>query len=231
MPLDEALRPAKPWTPTRPRASGASPPRSGTPSSLRSSRGEQFSGSPCRRRNDGSGGVDQLSSSAREGPIRSWSRSTVGASLVSFATVTELRDGAINGDWGELRRQSLERNLRTFIVVQPNDRLMSTVAECRSPCEHHAYEGPIHAFVQFAPMMSIGQRAADEACAALRTALSPRRDRHPTTARRGTTRSPWAPRRYGKGRSVPSQALRRAFPCRSTRGRYTKVGGSTARIS
>ena len=35
------------------------------------------------------------------------------------------------------------------------------------------YKGAIHAFVQFAPMMSIGQRAADEACAALRAALSP----------------------------------------------------------
>lgn len=33
------------------------------------------------------------------------------------------------------------------------------------------YKGAIHAFMQFAPMMSIGQRSADEACAALRAAL------------------------------------------------------------
>ena len=40
------------------------------------------------------------------------------------------------------------------------------------PAELSEYKGAIHAFVQFAPMMSIGQRAADEACAALRSALS-----------------------------------------------------------
>jgi len=38
--------------------------------------------------------------------------------VLSFATVTELRYGAIRGKWGELRRRSLERNPRTFIVVQ-----------------------------------------------------------------------------------------------------------------
>ena len=39
------------------------------------------------------------------------------------------------------------------------------------PAELSEYKGAIHAFVQFAPMMSIGQRAADEAAAALRSAL------------------------------------------------------------
>lgn len=41
------------------------------------------------------------------------------------------------------------------------------------PAQLSEYEGAIHAFVQFAPMLSIGQRAADEACAALRSALCP----------------------------------------------------------
>lgn len=41
------------------------------------------------------------------------------------------------------------------------------------PAQLSEYKGAIHAFVQFAPLMSIGQRAADEACAALRSALSP----------------------------------------------------------
>lgn len=59
--------------------------------------------------------------------------------VISFATVTELRYGAINGKWGELRRQSLERNLRTFIVVQPDDTLMSMCAEFRSACERRAH--------------------------------------------------------------------------------------------
>ena len=32
--------------------------------------------------------------------------------VVSFATVTELRYGATNGKWGELRRRTLEQNLQ-----------------------------------------------------------------------------------------------------------------------
>lgn len=59
--------------------------------------------------------------------------------VVSFATVTELRYGAINGRWGELRRRSLEQNLRNFIVVQPDDKLMSFCAEFRSECERRGH--------------------------------------------------------------------------------------------
>lgn len=55
--------------------------------------------------------------------------------IISFATVTELRFGAINGDWGELRRQDLERNLRTFTVIQPDDKLMLRCAQLRAACE------------------------------------------------------------------------------------------------
>jgi predicted nucleic acid-binding protein len=59
--------------------------------------------------------------------------------LVSFATVTELRFGAINGAWGDLRRRSLERNLQTFVVVQPDDRLMMRCAEFRYDCQRRGH--------------------------------------------------------------------------------------------
>lgn len=55
--------------------------------------------------------------------------------IVSFATVTELRFGAISGNWGELRRQDLERNLRTFTIIQPDDKLMMRCAQLRLACE------------------------------------------------------------------------------------------------
>jgi predicted nucleic acid-binding protein len=54
------------------------------------------------------------------------------AIVVSFVTVTELRFGALNGGWGELRRRSLERNLEDFRVVQPDDRLMTLCASLRA---------------------------------------------------------------------------------------------------
>lgn len=55
--------------------------------------------------------------------------------VVSFASVTELRYGAIKAGWGDLRRRSLERDLGRFVVVQPDDRLMSICAELRAACE------------------------------------------------------------------------------------------------
>jgi predicted nucleic acid-binding protein len=55
--------------------------------------------------------------------------------IVSFATVTELRFGAISGNWGELRRQDLERDLRIFTIIQPDDKLMMHCAQLRSACE------------------------------------------------------------------------------------------------
>lgn len=55
--------------------------------------------------------------------------------VISFATVTELRHGALKAGWGELRRRALERDLARFIVVQPDDRLMSVCADLRAACE------------------------------------------------------------------------------------------------
>lgn len=64
-------------------------------------------------------------------------RSLVGGRpvVVSFATVTELRYGAVKAGWGELRQQGLERDLARVVVVQPDDRLMRVCAELRDACE------------------------------------------------------------------------------------------------
>ena len=97
--------------------------------------------------------VDTMAASAlinsrrRPGEVNPFEELIAGRRVVlSFATVTELRYGAIRGKWGELRRRSLERNLRTFIVVQPDDKLMSLCAEFRSECESqgHALGQKIH---------------------------------------------------------------------------------------
>ena len=55
--------------------------------------------------------------------------------VISFATVTELRYGALKAGWGQLRRRALERDLARFIVVQPDDQLMSICADLRTSCE------------------------------------------------------------------------------------------------
>lgn len=59
--------------------------------------------------------------------------------VISFATVTELRYGAMKAGWGDLRRRALERDLARFVVVQPDDRLMSICAELRATCEAAAH--------------------------------------------------------------------------------------------
>jgi len=59
--------------------------------------------------------------------------------VVSFATVTELRYGAMKAGRGDLRRRALERDLARFVVVQPDDRLMAVCAELRSTCEAAAH--------------------------------------------------------------------------------------------
>lgn len=59
--------------------------------------------------------------------------------VVSFATVTELRYGAMKAGWGDLRRRALERDLARFVIVQPDDQLMTVCAELRSTCEASAH--------------------------------------------------------------------------------------------
>lgn len=66
--------------------------------------------------------------------------------LTSFATVTEMRYGALKAGWGELRRRGLERDLARFTIVQPDDRLMQVCAELRASCEQagHALGQKVH---------------------------------------------------------------------------------------
>ena len=59
--------------------------------------------------------------------------------LVSFATVTELRYGALKARWGELRRRGLERDLSRFVYVVPDDAPMTTCAELRAHCERSGH--------------------------------------------------------------------------------------------
>ncbi|MDZ7733154.1 MAG: hypothetical protein U5R31_08565 [Acidimicrobiia bacterium] len=54
--------------------------------------------------------------------------------VVSFATVTEIRYGALKAGWGELRRRGLERDLARFVVAQPDDRLMDARRGLRASC-------------------------------------------------------------------------------------------------
>lgn len=66
--------------------------------------------------------------------------------VISFATVTEMRYGALKARWGELRRRGLERDLSQFVIVQPDDELMQVCAELRARCEQvgHALGQKIH---------------------------------------------------------------------------------------
>lgn len=74
--------------------------------------------------------------------------------VVSFATVTELRCGSINGKWGELRRRSLERNLRTFRAEQPD-------SSCPRPVAHSASCARLADLLRFvAEVCPVGRRTA-----------------------------------------------------------------------
>lgn len=59
--------------------------------------------------------------------------------VVSFATIAELRYGAMKAGWGDLRRRALERDLAGFVIVQPDDRLITVCAELRATCEATAH--------------------------------------------------------------------------------------------
>ena len=53
--------------------------------------------------------------------------------------MTELLFGAVKADWGDLRLRALERELRVFIVVQPDDALMEQCARLRLACERQGH--------------------------------------------------------------------------------------------
>jgi len=54
--------------------------------------------------------------------------------LVSFETAMELRFGAIHAGWGQLRRRRLERALKLYTVVQPDEQAIATCAQLRADC-------------------------------------------------------------------------------------------------
>ncbi len=51
---------------------------------------------------------------------------------ISFATVGELRAGAIIGGWGEKRRRALEERIRQVVVLPATDAVTRTFAEIYS---------------------------------------------------------------------------------------------------
>ena len=51
--------------------------------------------------------------------------------LASFATVAELRFGAMKASWGEFRLRQLERSLGRFIIIDPDNEMLTTWAELR----------------------------------------------------------------------------------------------------
>lgn len=66
--------------------------------------------------------------------------------LVAFQTVMELRFGALNAQWGELRRRRMERNLSNLASVETDDELATACAELRHQCVRagHALGNKIH---------------------------------------------------------------------------------------
>jgi predicted nucleic acid-binding protein len=66
--------------------------------------------------------------------------------LVSFITVAELRFGAIKAGWGEFRTRSLERSLAKFLVIKPDDLLLTACAELRWAAHQrgHALSQKVH---------------------------------------------------------------------------------------
>lgn len=55
--------------------------------------------------------------------------------MISFATVMELRYGAIKARWGDLRRRGLERDMKMITIVSLSDDVVTTCAALRNECE------------------------------------------------------------------------------------------------
>lgn len=54
--------------------------------------------------------------------------------LVAFQSAMELRFGAVNAGWGELRMRRLDRQMSELVVVQPDHAMIVLCAELRSEC-------------------------------------------------------------------------------------------------
>ncbi len=63
-----------------------------------------------------------------------------------FQTVMELRFGALNAHWGDLRRRRLDRELTRYSLLQADDDTATVCAELRHRCVQvgHALGDKIH---------------------------------------------------------------------------------------
>jgi tRNA(fMet)-specific endonuclease VapC len=64
-------------------------------------------------------------------------------SALSFQTVAELRYGAIKAEWGERRSDELERRIRRFVVLSPDDETVSVWATLRASAEQRGLQKQI----------------------------------------------------------------------------------------
>jgi predicted nucleic acid-binding protein len=55
---------------------------------------------------------------------------------ISFATVAELQFGALNDNWGEIRLNALNRELRKYTVLPSNDDICFLYAKYRLQCKN-----------------------------------------------------------------------------------------------
>ena len=81
--------------------------------------------------------VSALLNSVRrpEPAARYWSVIAERRIVVSFATVTEMRYGALKAGWGDFRRRVLDRDLARLTIVEPDDAVMNVCARSRADCE------------------------------------------------------------------------------------------------
>lgn len=66
--------------------------------------------------------------------------------VLSFASVSELRFGALKGQWGSARLQHMEEWFHQIAVVMPDNDLVETCANLRFECEKqgHGLSDKIH---------------------------------------------------------------------------------------
>jgi predicted nucleic acid-binding protein len=68
------------------------------------------------------------------------------SAVVVFQTVMELRFGALNARWGELRRRRMERNLARLTLIEADDEMATVCATLRhrSVRTGHALGNKVH---------------------------------------------------------------------------------------
>ena len=83
-----------------------------------------------------------------QGPLAAkYSQHVAGRRLViSFVTVAELRYGALNGKWGQAKKDALEEKIQSMIVVGSDNDLTTTHAQLREHCRSsgHGLHNKIH---------------------------------------------------------------------------------------